>query len=148
MLLRALTIKNSKLKAKKNNMEEKNVLEKLNTLSIPAAILLGCIILGGFYYFSQVSKQNSIEEQQAREFISGQKKSCLAIYEQESSKWNNVSGWRYDDINDDCYVEYKSNPKPTIAECDAKYKGEDGEVFSWAIMDWILCQDGLFEKSF
>lgn len=140
-------------------MEEKNVFEKLNTLSIPTTILIGCIILGGFYYFSQISKQNSIEkqqqvelaekkEQQARDFTSSQKEYCLAIYKQESSKWNNVSGWRYNEVDDGCYIEYKSSLKPTKSECDAKYRGEDGKIDSFFFREWFLCQDGLFEKSF
>ena len=33
-------------------------------LILPITILLGCIILGGFYYASQLSKQRSIEKQQ------------------------------------------------------------------------------------
>lgn len=32
-------------------------------LILPVSILLGCIILGGFYYTSQISKQNSIQIQ-------------------------------------------------------------------------------------
>ena len=39
-------------------------MEKLNKLSLPATILIASIILGGFYYASQISKQNSIEKQQ------------------------------------------------------------------------------------
>ena len=38
--------------------------EKLNKLSLPATILIASIILGGFYYAVQVSKQASIEKQQ------------------------------------------------------------------------------------
>lgn len=38
--------------------------EKLNKLSLPVVILMASIILGGFYYASQVNKQNSIEKQQ------------------------------------------------------------------------------------
>lgn len=33
-------------------------------LNLPVTILLGCVILGGFYYASEVSKQGSIERQQ------------------------------------------------------------------------------------
>lgn len=33
-------------------------------LILPVSILLGCIILGGFYYASQINKQRSIERQQ------------------------------------------------------------------------------------
>jgi len=40
------------------------ITEKLNKLSLPATILVASIILGGFYYASQVNKQKSIERQQ------------------------------------------------------------------------------------
>jgi len=39
-------------------------MDAINKLSLPATILIASIILGGFYYASQVSKQNSIEKQQ------------------------------------------------------------------------------------
>jgi len=39
-------------------------MDKINKLSLPAAILIGSIILGSFYFASQVSKQRSIERQQ------------------------------------------------------------------------------------
>ena len=38
-----------------------------NKLVLPVSVLLGCIILGGFYYASQLSKQKSIEGQQQME---------------------------------------------------------------------------------
>lgn len=40
------------------------MMEKLNKLSLPAVILIASVIVGGFYYASQVSKQRSIEKQQ------------------------------------------------------------------------------------
>ena len=40
------------------------LLEKLNKISLPAVILIASLILGGFFYASQVSKQRSIERQQ------------------------------------------------------------------------------------
>lgn len=40
------------------------IMEKLNKLSLPAVILIASIILGGFFYASQVNKQRSIERQQ------------------------------------------------------------------------------------
>ncbi len=43
------------------------MIEKLNKLSLPATILIGSVILGSFYYASQVNKQNSIEKQQRME---------------------------------------------------------------------------------
>ena len=36
-------------------------------LTLPVTILLSCIILGGFFYVSQISKQRSIEKQQQRD---------------------------------------------------------------------------------
>lgn len=39
----------------------------IHKINIPLAIILAAIIIGGFLYASQVSKQNSIERQQQRE---------------------------------------------------------------------------------
>jgi threonyl-tRNA synthetase len=39
-------------------------MNKINKLSPSATILVGCVILGGFYYATQITKQNSIERQQ------------------------------------------------------------------------------------
>lgn len=44
-----------------------NAVEKVNKLSLPAAILVGSIIIGGFYYASQINKQTSIEKQESLE---------------------------------------------------------------------------------
>ncbi len=35
-----------------------------NKLVLPISIMLGCVILGGFYYATQINKQQSIEKQQ------------------------------------------------------------------------------------
>ena len=40
------------------------IIKKLNTLSLPATVVIASIVLGGFYFASQLSKQNSIEKQQ------------------------------------------------------------------------------------
>lgn len=40
------------------------ITENLNKLSLPSTILIASLVLGGFYYATQVSKQNSIEKQQ------------------------------------------------------------------------------------
>ncbi|MEK7612016.1 MAG: hypothetical protein AAB407_01620 [Patescibacteria group bacterium] len=39
-------------------------MDKINKLTLPTTILIASIILGGFYYATQISKQNSIERQQ------------------------------------------------------------------------------------
>lgn len=38
-------------------------MEKINKLILPATILIASVILGGFYYLTQISKQRSIEKQ-------------------------------------------------------------------------------------
>lgn len=135
------------------------MIDKINKLSLPATILISCVILGGFYYFSEQNKQESIERQQQlelqqtkekadREFIANEKEACLAIYKQESSKWNNVNGWNYNEYDKTCYIEYKDSPKKTQAQCDESYKGEDGKVFPIFFTDYLLCTEGLFRKSF
>ncbi len=89
------------------------IMEKLNKLSLPAVILIASIVLGGFYYASQLNKQQSIEKQQQikieqerqeteakaeqdkRDYIAKRKTECLAIYKAESDKWNNTESWNY-----------------------------------------------------
>lgn len=39
-------------------------MDNVNKLSLPTTILIASILLGGFYYASQLSKQKSIEKQQ------------------------------------------------------------------------------------
>jgi len=130
-----------------------------NKLILPLSIVLGCLILAGSLYAIQVNKQNSIEKQQRveqtakmenskKDYLAKQKTACLDIYKQESIKWNNTTGWRYDNTDDICYVEYKASPKKTVVQCDASYKGEDGKVYPIFINEWLLCKEGLFEKSF
>lgn len=41
-------------------------MDKINKLPLPATILIACIILGGFYYFSQTSRQNYERAQQEK----------------------------------------------------------------------------------
>jgi len=38
------------------------IIDKLNKLSLPATILIASLVIGGFYYTSEVNKQKSIEE--------------------------------------------------------------------------------------
>ncbi|KND47593.1 MAG: hypothetical protein AB201_01520 [Parcubacteria bacterium C7867-006] len=131
----------------------------MKTLSIPLAIVIGCVILGGFYYASEVNKQKSIEmqqwtelaskkEQEKREYTLKQKDTCLSIYETEGKKWSNVTGWRYNETEDRCYIEYKETNPKTSAQCNSTYKDEDGKVSPLVFMDYLLCLDGKFEKIF
>lgn len=92
------------------------------------------------YYAQQELKQ--------KEFAAQQKESCLAIYKQESSKWNNVSGWRYEVDGDTCYVQYKESQKKTAAQCEEEYSGLDGKLMSSFMVEYLLCLEGIFEKSY
>lgn len=42
-------------------------MESLNKLSLPVTILLGCLILGGFYFAAETNEQKLIEKQQTAE---------------------------------------------------------------------------------
>ena len=112
-----------------------------NKLVLPISILLGCIILGGFYYLSQVNKQASIERQQQtdllakteqdkikteqdkRDYIAKRKTECLAIYKTESDKFNNVKSWSYIEPSTNIF-NFNSDT------CEIIYKGTDGKNFS------------------
>jgi len=59
-------------------------MDKINKLSVPASILIGSIILGGFYYLTQINKQSSIEKQQQIE-LQAKKDAEQAKKDQESS---------------------------------------------------------------
>lgn len=48
-------------------------MNKINNLSLPVVVLIASVILGGFYFASQVAKQKSIERQQKQEQLAEQK---------------------------------------------------------------------------
>jgi hypothetical protein len=87
------------------------LLEKLNKLSLPVVIIIASIILGGFYYASQVNKQQSIERQQKREYIADRKDNCYALQEKEREQWSNVKSHYYDEKEDACIVRYTKTEK-------------------------------------
>ncbi|MCX6781590.1 MAG: hypothetical protein NTW66_00480 [Candidatus Magasanikbacteria bacterium] len=130
-------------------------------LLLPISIVVGCIILGGFFYAIQINKQESIERQQKldlaveqkqqeakaeqdkKEYASERRNDCLNIYKTEDSKWSNVRGWRYDAEGDECYIRYKESLPKSHKECDALYP-DNIEYFSQT----MLCYEGEFEKTF
>lgn len=100
-----------------------------NKLILPVAIVLGSIIIGGFFYAIQVNKQQSIERQQelkleedrrqleedrrqqetenALEDLKLKQDECKALSAGVMKKWNNVMGVTYDDkVWHDCVVTY------------------------------------------
>lgn len=54
----------------------------MSNLSLPTTILMGCLILGGFYYATQVNRQNSIERQNSFN-------NCMRSYSSEMEEFLN-----------------------------------------------------------
>lgn len=102
-----------------------------NKLVLPIGILLGCIILGGFFYASQINKQKSIEKQQQIELQAkaeadqAQKEAdqvkadkdtadatfsnnlkCQTLLKDLKQRWNNVVGIYYSSLLNTCIVKY------------------------------------------
>lgn len=92
--------------------------------NLPISIILGCIILGGFIFATQVIKQESIERQQQaelwqkqtelktkteqdkRDYITKKKQDCYDLETSERKKFNNVDGSFYKEEEDVCVVRY------------------------------------------
>lgn len=92
-----------------------------NKLSLPVVILLSSIIIGGFYYASQLNKQESIEQYQDKEYTAKRKDECYDLYEKEAERWSNVKGSHYDVFSDKCVITYvKKEQDP--AECSKQQK--------------------------
>ena len=139
-------------------------MEKLHKLMLPITILVACLILGGFYYLTERNKQASIEKQQQieqaakleqskKEYAAAQKVACLDIYTTEGKKWNNVSGWDYDEDTDKCVITYKELKPKTEAQCnkdleDARALFKPDPVPPLALTSYIRCLDGTFTKEF
>lgn len=70
-------------------------------LILPISILLGCIILGGFYYASQINKQKMIET--ADKELRAGLDSCL------DSMWSlyGNNDELYKSKSDNCFKEFK-----------------------------------------
>lgn len=97
-------------------------MDKLNKLSLPATIIIASLILGGFFYASQVNKQKSIESQQeiklqddrrqqeiknTAEALQLKQDECKSLSAGVMKKWNNVMGVTYDnDFWKECVVTY------------------------------------------
>ncbi len=102
-------------------------MNKINKLSLPAVILISSIILGGFYFATQINKQRSIEKQQQIELqakleadqtkeeedeadaIFNNNLKCQTVLKDMRQRWNNVVGIYYDDLLHTCIVKYTDN---------------------------------------
>jgi len=136
---------------------------------IPSSILLGCVILGGFFYASQINKQKSIEkqkqmdlvvqqdelkakeeaaqlkvEQDKKEYIVKRKKDCYDLENSEREKWSNVVDSNYSETEDICIVRYKDLEPKSDLECDEKYPTST----IYFLADNWLCKSGEFKKEF
>ena len=61
-------------------------MKKLNKLSLPAVILISSIILGGFFYASQINKQRSIERQQQIEIEQKEQDQLSKEFKEQKTK--------------------------------------------------------------
>lgn len=134
-------------------------------ISLPIATIISAIVLGISFYAVQSNKQQSIEKQQLlqlqkekeieeartqqsqKEFQAKRKAECLDIYKTESDKWNNVSGWRYSESEETCYIRYRSPDSKSDAQCDKEYP-TDGTIGTIFLRANFLCKEGEFENSF
>lgn len=136
-------------------------MDKINKLILPATILIASLILGGFFYASQVNKQRSIEkqdkakaEQEKKEYVAKRKNECYSIYEKERDEWSNVKGIKYSEVRDICIVKYKSaEPAKNEEVCEKIIKGIGEMDLPEGIIDGVTqeyfdCLENVFSKEF
>jgi len=125
-------------------------LEKITEkITLPVAIVIAAIVLAIGLFAVQYNKQQSIErqqvlklqeeklreevraEQEQKEYIAERKRDCLAIYEAESDKWNNVQGWNYrEPLTTTSELEKLALIRHNNDTCEIIYKDTTGENFS------------------
>ncbi len=102
----------------------------------------------------QIQEQQLQKEKDQKEFAADQKTACLNIYKTESSEWNNVSGWQYNEGKNECIIEYKQQPKKTKEQCTEDYNElteslpEESNIRFDRLLEYAYCLDGLFIKTF
>ncbi|MDO8527000.1 MAG: hypothetical protein Q7T03_04850 [Deltaproteobacteria bacterium] len=108
------------------------------TVLVIVVVLVGFLLANSYLKEKNHLARERLEQEKVendRKFDADQKESCLAIYKQESSKWNNVNGWRYNEADNACFIQYKKRPAKTKAQCDAEYIGKDEKVVPVFLMD-------------
>jgi hypothetical protein len=111
-------------------------MDKINRLSLPATILLASIVLGGFYYMSEVNKQSSIERQQQKNMEEKQAEQ-QAIIDQNTKIANQKSS---------CVLDAQLNAinlnKDSCARGDYCIKGERMYLVSQYNNSYDTCLQG------
>lgn len=153
-------------------------MKDINKLAIPLAVVISSIVLGVFFYAVQINKQDSIEkqqdlemqykkeqdninfvrlqEQEKAEHVQDRRSECLKIYQTESDKWNNTTGYEYVPEDDICYISYTSKKGEwDDVDCDDIGKDWDYELFGFdshftrdMFRRGANCSNEQFEKQF
>lgn len=94
-----------------------------NKLGLSVAIVLGCLILGGFFYAIQINKQKSIEKQEQIKLIQEQENNCqkLAVQQKNDLLKENPDNsffsfeYHYNSNTKMCILAYVENDNSLIA---------------------------------
>ena len=99
-------------------------MDKITKLTLPATIIIASLILGGFFYASQLNKQKSIERQQEIKLQEDRRKEearaekekideafsnnlkCQTLLKDLKKRLDNVAGIYYDELLNTCIVKY------------------------------------------
>jgi hypothetical protein len=103
-------------------------------LILPGVILLASIVLGGFFYASQLSKQNSIERQQGLKLEGERRSEELKMLKEQEDK----------QVRQNCYNEAEEQAK-NLLKTKAGLKG--GDIYKQAIENDLFLKDDL-DKSY
>ena len=82
------------------------ITDSISKIGLPASIIIASIVLGLAFYFVQVQKQNSIEEQQRMESankaeseeLAQRRAECQTLSKGVMDTWGNVMGVTYSDL--------------------------------------------------
>ncbi|MBD0327986.1 MAG: hypothetical protein ICV68_16280 [Pyrinomonadaceae bacterium] len=118
------------------------------------AVLLVAIFFGMVYFNNQqaaeAERRIQAEIERRREYAAERKDACLNIYKTESDKRKNTTGWRYEEDEDTCYIEYKDNEPAPKEECEEMKPPDTLQPDTWIRLYRLyeLCMNGRFERSF
>ncbi|OGH80894.1 MAG: hypothetical protein A3I29_00640 [Candidatus Magasanikbacteria bacterium RIFCSPLOWO2_02_FULL_44_11] len=143
------------------------IMEKLNKISLPATIIIASLVLGGFYYASEINKQKSIERQQqikidqekqdqlAKELKEQETKeqaeqalsTCISDAEEKQTRYWNSECKRLGKIINSCvpildltFNEYLKDKGLTIEEYKNQRGITDNNIFA-GLLDYAKRQD-------